>query len=78
MLAALKPQQKDPDFTLTDLKGKKVSLSDFRGKGVVLNFWATWCSACRAELFDFQKVHQNAKGFVTRTVNLREDEKTVE
>jgi thiol-disulfide isomerase/thioredoxin len=40
------------DFTLRDLNGKSVSLSDFRGKVVLLNFWATWCTACLAEIPD--------------------------
>ncbi len=39
-----------PEFHLKDLSGKTVSLSDFRGKAVVLNFWATWCESCRAEM----------------------------
>jgi len=42
-----------PAFTLVDLNGKSVSLSDFRGKIVVLNFWATWCPPCRREIPDF-------------------------
>ena len=43
-----------PDFTLSTTLGKSVSLSDFRGKPVVLNFWATWCPPCRAEIPHFQ------------------------
>ena len=44
-----------PDFTLTTLDGEEVTLSDFKGQKVVLNFWATWCPPCKAEMPHFQE-----------------------
>ena len=50
-----------PDFTLTDLDGNQVTLSDFRGKAVFINFWATWCPPCRAEMPEIEAVYQAYK-----------------
>ncbi|MBU6408963.1 MAG: TlpA family protein disulfide reductase [Verrucomicrobia bacterium] len=45
-----------PDFTVTNLDGKAIHLADFKGKRVILNFWATWCPPCREELPGFIKL----------------------
>lgn len=50
-----------PNFALQDLGGTQVSLSDFRGKVVLLNFWATWCSPCRMEIPSLEKLYQLRK-----------------
>jgi cytochrome c-type biogenesis protein len=60
------------DFTLKDLKGKSHTLSDYQGKIIVLNFWASWCPPCRAEMPDLEKFYQDSKGgdMAFLTVNL--------
>ncbi|MDQ2659629.1 MAG: TlpA family protein disulfide reductase [Verrucomicrobiota bacterium] len=63
-----------PDWQLKDLEGKSVKLSDFKGKVVVLNFWATWCPPCRREIPDFvalQKQYAD-KGLVVIGVSMDE------
>jgi peroxiredoxin len=47
-----------PDFTLSSLDGRKVKLSDFRGKAVLLNFWATWCPPCKVEMPWFEDLQK--------------------
>ncbi|MFP4021177.1 MAG: peroxiredoxin family protein, partial [Halanaerobium sp.] len=47
-----------PDFTLKNMDDKEVSLSDYRGQKVFLNFWASWCPPCRQEMPDMQKLHE--------------------
>ncbi len=51
-----------PNFSLPGLEGKKVSLTDFKGKVVLLNIWATWCAPCVAEMPSMEKLYQELKG----------------
>ncbi len=71
--------EKAIDFTLKDLDGNKISLSDFKGKNVYVNFFATWCPPCRAEMPDIEKMYQKYrdKDFVFLAVDLGEDRAAV-
>ncbi|MEJ9232858.1 TlpA family protein disulfide reductase [Peribacillus butanolivorans] len=59
-LGGLKIGAAAPDFSLKTLDGKQVNLSDYKGKKVMLNFWATWCPPCKKEMPDMQKYSQQA------------------
>jgi cytochrome c biogenesis protein CcmG/thiol:disulfide interchange protein DsbE len=60
-----------PQFALSDLSGKMVSLRDLRGKVILLNFWASWCGPCRAEIPALERLYQKRKdrGFEIMAVN---------
>ncbi len=73
--AIAKVGQTAPDFELRDLNGQLISLKDFRGQPVLINFWATWCYYCITEMPYLQQVYQewSGKGLVMLTINLGED-----
>lgn len=63
-----------PEFALADPAGKKVALSDFRGRIVMLNFWASWCVPCREEMPAMERLYSEFRdqGFVVLGVNVRD------
>ena len=68
------------DFTLQDLEGKPVSLSDYKGKVVFIDFWATWCPPCRASIPAVENLYEQYKDnedFVVLGINLQEDKDTI-
>jgi cytochrome c biogenesis protein CcmG, thiol:disulfide interchange protein DsbE len=69
-----------PDFTLTNLAGQPVKLSSLRGQVVLINFWATWCIPCRAEMPAIQQAYNAHKGqgFTVLAVNLNESRQDVQ
>lgn len=53
---------KAPDFTLKDAQGRSLSLSSLKGKVILINFWATWCPPCKAEMPSMNKLYNELKG----------------
>jgi thiol-disulfide isomerase/thioredoxin len=64
-----------PDFTLKDLGGNPVTLSSLRGKVVIVNFWATWCPPCRAEMPSMEQLYRElgTEGLVLLAINIEQD-----
>ena len=60
--SALGLGQTAPDFALTDVEGRPVKLSDFAGRPVWVNVWASWCAPCRAEMPDIDAVYREMRG----------------
>jgi thiol-disulfide isomerase/thioredoxin len=79
-LVHLKDAPDAPDFTLSGLDGKPLTLSSLKGKAVLLNFWATWCPPCREEMPSLEKLFHTFAGnpnFVILAVSSRETADTV-
>ena len=68
-----------PALELSDLQGAKHRLSDYRGKVVLVNFWATWCEPCRDEMPSIERLRASLEGrqFVVLAVNLAEPESRI-
>lgn len=79
-LQPLKEGTEMVDFQLQDLSGTSRKLSDYKGKVVFLNFWATWCGPCRFEMPSMERLYKKlkAKGFEIIAVNLQENRKDVQ
>ncbi len=72
--ATVKVGDEAPNFSLQQLDGEPVKLSDLRGKAVLLNFWGSWCKPCKSEMPAIEKIYQKNKdkGFVVVGVNIGE------
>jgi peroxiredoxin len=67
-----------PDFGLTTLEGKAIRLSDFRGKAVLLNFWATWCEPCKLEMPWFVQLQKQYAAQGLQVVGVAMDDAKIE
>jgi thiol-disulfide isomerase/thioredoxin len=63
-----------PAFTLTTLEGKKISLADYRGRPVLVNFWATWCAPCKLEMPWFEEFRAKYAGQGFEILGIAEDD----
>ena len=72
LVRAIEMDQLAPDFTLENLQGENLRLKEYRGKVVLLNFWASWCGPCRQEMPVLDQIHQRyaPAGFTVLGVNV--------
>ncbi len=68
-----------PDFVLPSIEGQEKSLEDFKGKPLMLHFWATWCPPCREEMLTFQKIYEEfgPSGLTIVAINVGESPEKV-
>ncbi|TLN17107.1 TlpA family protein disulfide reductase [bacterium] len=66
---SIKVGQKMPNFTVYDIEGNKVNFSDFKGKVVMMAFWASWCPRCMDELVFLQKNYSDSEDLVVLAIN---------
>ena len=78
-LVAYRPGTMPPPFGSSTLDGRPLALTDLRGRVVILNFWASWCLECRAEMPRLERLHRAyaARGLAIVGVNAREDARAV-
>lgn len=74
----IKPGMTAPVFALSNLTGKQISLSDFRGKVLIVNFWASWCPPCIEEMPSLQSLYINLQGRPFELIAVNIDEKEFE
>ncbi|GFN34916.1 TlpA family protein disulfide reductase [Tepidimicrobium xylanilyticum] len=67
-----------PNFTLESLQGEEVSLEDYRGKIVLINFWGTWCQYCDKEMPDLQRLHEENDDLMVLAIDVMEEREKVE
>ncbi len=75
IVQAVELNQLAPDFTLKSMSGENLRLEEFRGKVVLINFWASWCGPCRQEMPILDRIHQRYKptGFSVLGINVESD-----
>ena len=78
-LTPLTKQPAAPDFKLPDMDGEMFTMQQYRGKPVIVNFWATWCPPCREELPSMNRAWEKVKdqGIEMLAINVGEDEETI-
>lgn len=79
LIASISLGQEAPDFTLMSIFDEQITLSDYRGKAVLLDFWATWCGPCEKEIPELSKLNSKYGeiGLVIISINLRENKSAV-